>query len=99
MKATVLTTTAAGPSRPRARFKGAVVAPGDDGWDAARQAFNLARDQRPALAVFPVDEEDVASAVRFARERGLRLAPQRSGHGADPLGALDETVLLKTDAM
>jgi FAD/FMN-containing dehydrogenase len=98
--ATITTSRAATDlGRLRARVRGTVVAPGNDGWDLARQAFNLAVDQRPAFAVFPIDEGDVTSAVRFARDRGLRVAPQRSGHGADPLGPLDDAMLLKTDAM
>ena len=91
--------TATDLGRLRARVRGTVVASGDDGWDLARQAFNLAVDQRPAFAVFPVDAKDVSSAVLFARDRGLRVAAQRSGHGADPLGPLDDAMLLKTDAM
>ena len=35
----------------RGRLDGAVVAPGDDGWDAARGSFNLAVDQRPEAVV------------------------------------------------
>src|SRR3954470_74635 len=31
----------------RHRCRGAVVAPGDDGYDGARQVFNLTVDQRP----------------------------------------------------
>ena len=33
----------------RDALTGSVVLPGDDGWDAARQAWNLAVDQRPAF--------------------------------------------------
>ena len=73
--------------------------PGEDGFDAARQAYNLSIDQRPAAVAVPRDEREVASAIRFAREAGLRVAPQRTGHNAAPLGDLADTVLLKTDAM
>jgi len=76
-------------------FRGAVVAPGEERWDAARQAYNLTVDQRPAVIAFPVDERDVATAVRFAREHGLQIAPQRTGHNAAPLGSLEDSVLLK----
>jgi hypothetical protein len=83
----------------RARFRGALIAPGEGGWDEARQAFNLLLDQRPIVVAFPADEEDVASTVHYARERGLRVASRRTGHGADPLGSLEGTILLRTDAM
>ena len=76
-----------------------VLAPGEDGWDAARQAFNLLIDQRPALIAYPQSAADVASVVRFARAEGLRVAPQSTGHNAGPLGSLDDTVLLKTSDM
>jgi hypothetical protein len=71
----------------------------DADWDTARQAWNLAVDQRPEAVAFPESAQDVAGAVRAARERGLRVAPQATGHGVTPLGSLDGTVLLKTERM
>ena len=76
---------------------GRVVTAEDAGWDAARQAYNLAVDQRPELVAYPRDAQGVAELVRFARERELRIAPQRTGHNAGPLGSLERTILLKTD--
>jgi hypothetical protein len=75
------------------RLSGAVFTPAGDGWDAARAAWNLAVDQQPAAVVCPVDEGDVAEAVAYARETGLRIAPQCTGHNGVPLGALDRTIL------
>ncbi|MDA0164076.1 FAD-binding oxidoreductase [Solirubrobacter ginsenosidimutans] len=80
-------------------FAGAVLAPGDGGWDAARQAFNTDIDQRPAAIAMPTDALDVADALRFAARHGLRVAPQRTGHNAGPLGDLRDVLLLKTDAL
>jgi FAD/FMN-containing dehydrogenase len=76
-----------------------VLSPADDGWDAARQAFNLTVDQRPELIALARSEADVASVVRFASREGLKVAPQTTGHNAGPLGSLEGTVLLKTRAM
>ncbi|HEX2233786.1 MAG TPA: FAD-binding oxidoreductase [Thermoleophilaceae bacterium] len=73
-----------------------VLSPADEGWDAARQAFNLTIDQRPDLIALARSEADVAAVVRFASREGLKVAPQTSGHNAGPLGSLDGTVLLKT---
>lgn len=70
--------------------------PGDAGYDEARATFNLAVDQRPAAVVVATSPEDVVAAVAFARDRGLRVAPQTSGHNAGPLGSLDQAVLVKT---
>jgi len=83
----------------RARLLGEVVVPGDDDWDDARQAWNLAVDQRPAAVAFPESPEDVIAIVAFARERGLRVAPQGTGHNANPLGPLEDTILVKTSRM
>jgi len=47
-----------------ARLQGDVVLPGDAGWDVARQAWNLAVDQRPAGVVYPASANDVAATVR-----------------------------------
>lgn len=83
----------------RDRFAGPVLAPGDAGWDAARQAWNLAVDQRPAAVAEATSAADVAAAVAFARTAGLRVAPQGTGHGASPLGDLSGALLLKTHRM
>ena len=81
----------------RSRFKGAVIEPGRDGWDAATQAFNLTVVQLPALVALPVDAEDVIEIVDFARSNGMQVAAQRTGHNAEPLGTLDDVILVKTD--
>ncbi len=79
-----------------ARLTGTAVGPGDEGWDAARLAWDLAVDQRPALVATVRSAEDVVAVVRHAREHGLRVAPQGTGHNASALGSLAGTILLKT---
>ena len=83
----------------RVRLQGDLVLAGDESWDEARQAWNLAVDQRPAAVALPETVDDVVAIVDFAREHGLRVAPQGTGHNAGPLGWLDETILLKTSRM
>ena len=70
-----------------------LVFPTDECWDSARQAWNLAVDQQPAAVALPESAEEVTQAVRFARERGLRVVPQSTGHTAAPLGDLSGTIL------
>ncbi|HEY2637047.1 MAG TPA: FAD-binding oxidoreductase [Solirubrobacteraceae bacterium] len=82
-----------------ALVEGDVVQPGQDGWDDARQAWNLAVDQRPAAVVLPECAEDVLATVQAARAAGLRVAPQGTGHNAGPLGDLSDTILLTTSRM
>jgi UDP-N-acetylenolpyruvoylglucosamine reductase len=83
----------------RSLLDGDVVGPGDADWDEARRAWNLTVDQWPAAVALPENAEDVAAVVAFARAHGMRVAPQGTGHGASPLGALDNTILLKTERM
>lgn len=79
-------------------FSGRVATEGDSSWDADRQAFNLAVDQRPAAVVHPTGAADVAAVVRFAAQNRLRVAPQATGHNAMAL-ALEDALLVKTAAL
>jgi len=95
-----MTTTTLVDVRPlRSALQGDVVTPEDEGWDEARQAWNLTVDQRPAAVVLPESAEDVRDTLRFAYEVGLRVAPQGTGHGAAALGDLADTILLKTERL
>jgi hypothetical protein len=76
-----------------------LVYPGDDGWDAARAAWNLVADQRPDAVAFPETAADVVAIVEHVRKRGLRVAPQGTGHNATAIASLDRTVLVKTSRM
>lgn len=84
-----------------AEFKiaGRVATPSDSDWDAARAAWNLVADQRPAAVAFAESADDVARIVGFAKKQGLKVAGQGTGHGAAALGPLDDTILLKTERM
>ncbi|HUA28908.1 MAG TPA: FAD-binding protein [Streptosporangiaceae bacterium] len=68
----------------RAAIAGQVFVLAEAGYDQARQGRDLATDTRPALVVAAESAADVAQAVRYARARGMRIAPQGTGHGADP---------------
>jgi FAD/FMN-containing dehydrogenase len=76
-----------------------VIEPGEPGWDAARRAFDLAVDQRPAAVAVPADERELAAAVRHARAEGLRVVAQNGGHGAARLGSLEDAMLVRTAAL
>src|SRR3954467_12084440 len=80
-------------------LEGKIVTPAHERFDEARRAWNLAIDQRPAAVVFAECAQDVAAAVVYAIEYGLRIAPQGTGHNAGPLGSLEDTLLLKTERM
>jgi FAD/FMN-containing dehydrogenase len=62
------------------RLRGALLRPGERGYDAARQVWNGMIDRRPALIARCAGPADVVAAVRFAREHGLLLAVKGGGH-------------------
>jgi len=78
---------------------GRVESEADEGWDLARRAWNLAVDQHPRIVAFPETADDVVEVVEYARDLGLKVAPQGTGHGAGPLGALSDSVLVSTSRM
>jgi len=59
----------------RRSLGGAVLAPADDGFDAARRCFNALVDRRPAVIVRCLDADDVRRAFDFARAHALEVAP------------------------
>jgi FAD/FMN-containing dehydrogenase len=83
----------------KALSTGAVVSPADSGYDEARAAWNLAADQRPAAVVIPQNETDIAYAVAYAREAGLRVSVQGTGHNPMPLGDMSASILIRTHHM
>jgi len=81
------------------RISGDVVLPGDETWETARQAWNLAVDQRPVAIVYAESADDVVATVGHAAERGLHIAFNAGGHNAGPIGWTGPTILLKTERM
>ena len=63
-----------------AALRGALLRPEHAAYGAARRGHNLAIDARPAAIVRPADADDVAVAIRAAREAGLELAIRSGGH-------------------
>ena len=62
-------------------FRGPVVVPGDDTYDLARATWGGAIDQRPAAVVEAIGANDARAAVVAARDLGMELAVQGTGHG------------------
>lgn len=78
---------------------GRVATPKDRDWDEARSAWNVAADQRPEAVALVESAEDVSKTIAFASAHDLKVAAQGTGHGAAPLGPLDDTILIKTERM
>ena len=71
-----------------------ILRPSDPGYDDAVFAFDLA-ELKPAAACVAHSVGEVQEAVRWARENGLSVATQATGHRAVGLPPLEESLLLK----
>jgi FAD/FMN-containing dehydrogenase len=72
-----------------------VALPGSDDYETGRRAWNLTADQRPAAVCIANSVEDVQAAIAHAREHCLHVAAQVTGHFAQGLPPLHDTLLLK----
>jgi hypothetical protein len=75
------TTSAKAVGALRARLRGALLRPGEEGYDEASRAWNLNARQRPAAVVVAESADDVLAAVRFARDERLGIGVMATGHG------------------
>ena len=65
-----------------ARFRGELLRPGTDTYEAARKVWNGMVDRRPAAIARCRSVDDVQSAIRFARENNIPIAIRGGGHNA-----------------
>ena len=68
------------------RFTGRVIRPDDADYPAARSVWNGMIDRYPALILRPTNEDEVAAAIRLAREHDLPVAVRGGGHNVAGLG-------------
>jgi FAD/FMN-containing dehydrogenase len=79
--------------------KGRVVVQGDSGYDEARALYNAMIDKHPLAIAYCIDESDVAAAIAFARERGLRIAIRSGGPNGGGLGSVDDGLVIDLSPM
>jgi FAD/FMN-containing dehydrogenase len=83
----------------RTHFRGALLQPGEEGYDEARRIWNGAIDRRPALIARCAGADDVAEAVRFARERELAVSVRGGGHAVAGHAVCDDGVMIDLSLM
>jgi FAD/FMN-containing dehydrogenase len=79
--------------------KGRVVGPDDGDYDASRALYNGMIDKRPAAIAYCADEADVAAALRYGVEQGLRIAVRGGGHNGAGLGSVDDGLVIDLSQM
>ena len=64
----------------RPQLRGALLSPGDDGYDAARKVWNGMVDKRPAMIAQCAGAADVVACVHFARQQEMPISIRSGGH-------------------
>ncbi len=82
----------------REDVRGSVIAPDDEGYDAARRVYNAMIDKRPAMIVVPANTGDVMTAVRFAGDNDLPIAVRGGSHSVPGFGTCDDGLVIDLSA-
>jgi FAD/FMN-containing dehydrogenase len=78
----------------RKSHRGAVIAPGEAGYEEGRRVWNAGIDKRPALIARPRSAADVMAAVNFARAAGLSIAVRGGAHSVAGRGTCDDGMVI-----
>jgi FAD/FMN-containing dehydrogenase len=76
------------------QLRGELLTPGAPGYDEARRLNNGRYNRRPAVIARCRSAEDVARAVRFARDHGLEVAIRSGGHSVPGHSNLDGGMMI-----
>lgn len=83
----------------RKSVRGAVLCPGDPGYDAARTIPNGMINRRPAIIVCCAGVADVIACVRFAREHNILTSIRGGGHSVAGKSVCDDGLMIDLSGM
>lgn len=83
----------------RQRMRGAVLLPGEDGYDEARSLFNAMLDRKPAYIARCEGAADVIQALQFGRAHGLPISVRGGGHGVAGHAVVEGGMLIDLSRM
>jgi FAD/FMN-containing dehydrogenase len=83
----------------RSTLTGAVITPGDPGYDTARALWNGSFDRHPAVIACCRSSADVAAAIGFAEANGLEISVRGGAHSFSGASAGDDGLTIHLGAM
>ncbi len=83
----------------RESLAGALLVPGDDGYDEARTVWNGMVDRHPALVARCTSTDDVVKAVGFAHAHGTLVSIRGAGHHIAGNSVAEGALLIDLSAM
>lgn len=81
----------------RTRIGERLLLPGDAGFEQARLGWNRVIEHHPALILVATGVQDIVEGVRYAREAGIGIGVQLTGHGTQQ--PVDAGLLIVMSAM
>ncbi|HMA45927.1 MAG TPA: FAD-dependent oxidoreductase, partial [Frankiaceae bacterium] len=94
-----MTTLSEPADRLASRFRGELIRPDDEGYEAARRAWNAAIDRRPALIARAAGSADIVAAVEVARTVDMPISIRGGGHSAAGFAVADDALMLDLSGM
>jgi len=86
-------------SQIRAAIQGQVISPEDEAYEKARMVFYGGFDPSPVMVIKAANAEDVAYAIKLARQTGLTLAIRSGGHSMAGYGTVNGGIVLDLSLM
>src|SRR5829696_9447260 len=83
----------------RGQFRGALLQPEEEGYDEARRIWNGTINRYPALIARCAGADDVATAMRFAREHNLLVSVRGGGHAVAGYAVCDGGLMIDLSLM
>jgi FAD/FMN-containing dehydrogenase len=83
----------------RQSMQGAVITPGDPGFEDARRVWNAQIDRRPAVIARCASIADVATATTYARDHQLEISVRAGAHNTAGMAVGDDGLMIDLSTM